>query len=363
MIRVRASIEPGVADGEAHAPAGHGVGLGERGELDRHVAGALDLEDRGGRVAVEVDLGVGEVGEHPEVVLLGEGDEIAVEIEVADLRRRVGREGDDERHRLRHRVDHRALQRAEIGLGVEAAVVEGGDVAERAAGDHEAVGVDGVAGVRDEHDVARGGDRHGEVGEALLGAEGGDDLGLGVELHPEAAGVVAGLGAAEAGDALGGGIAVGAGAAHGLHKLFDDVGGRVHVGVAHAEVDDVHALGAVAGLEPVHLGEDVGGQALDAVEFFGHGRTGAAGLRVARYSAAPGRATGAIGGELTFPNGAAQAMDSEEKNPGRRLCEGMHNPCTTHAQCVCLERGRDCSAGFTSIWNSQPNLTVINTQL
>ena len=269
--------EPGVADGEAHAPAGHGVGLGERGELDRHVAGALDLEDRGGRVVVEVDLGVGEVGEHPEVVLLGEGDEIAVEIEVADLRRRVGREGDDERHGLRDRVDHGALEGAEIGLGVEAAVVEGGDVAERAAGDHEAVGVDGVAGVRDEHDVAGGGDRHGEVGEALLGAEGGDDLGLGVELHPEAAGVVAGLGAAEAGDALGGRIAVGAGAAHGFHKLFNDVGGRVHVRVAHAEVDDVHPLGAVAGLEPVHLGEDVGGKALDAVEFFGHGRTGGGG--------------------------------------------------------------------------------------
>ena len=277
MIRVRASIEAAVADGEAHAPAGHGVGLGERGELDRHVAGALDLEDRGGRVVVEVDLGVGEVGEHPEVVLLGEGDEILVEIEVADLRRRVGREGDDERHGLRDGVDDGAVEGAEIGLRVEAAVVEGGDVAQRAAGDHEAVGVDGVAGVGDEHDVARGGDRHGEVGEALLGAEGGDHLGLGVELHAEAAGVVAGLGAAEAGDALGGGVAVGAGAADGFHKLFNDVGGRVHVGVAHAEVDDVHPLGAVAGLEAVHLGEDVGGEALDSVELFGHGRTGGGG--------------------------------------------------------------------------------------
>ena len=54
--------------------------------------------------------------------------------------------------------------------------------------------------------------------------------------------------------------------------------GRVHVGVAHAEVDDVHPLGAVAGLQPVHLGEDVRRQALDAVEFFvGMGVTGAAG--------------------------------------------------------------------------------------
>ena len=216
--------QAGVADGEAHAPAGHGVGLGERGELDRDVAGAVDLQDRGRRIAVEIDLGIGEVGEHPEVVLLREGDEIAVEIEIADLGRRVGREGDDERHRLRDRVDDGALERPQVLLGIEAAVVERGDVAQGAAGDHEAVGVDGVAGVGDEHDVAGGGDRHGEVGEALLGAEGGDHLGLGVELHPEAAGVVAGLGAAEAGDALGGGVAVGAGAAARFRQAFQRYG-------------------------------------------------------------------------------------------------------------------------------------------
>ena len=195
--------QPGVADGETHAPAGHGVGLGQRGELDRDVAGAVDLEDRGGRIAVEVDLGVGEVGEHPEVVLLREGDQLAVEVEVADLRGGVRREGDHDGHGLRHRVGHGAVERAQVFLGIEPSVVERGDVAEHAAGDHEAVGVDRVGGVGDEHDVAGCGDRHGEVGEALLGAEGGDDLGLGVELHPEAAGVVAGLGAAEAGDALG----------------------------------------------------------------------------------------------------------------------------------------------------------------
>ena len=287
--------EAGVADGEAHAPAGHRVGLGERGELDRDVAGAVDLQDRGRRIAVEIDLGIGEIGQHPEVMFLREGYEIAVEVEIADLGRRVGRKGDHHRHRPRHRVGHRAVERPQVLLRIEAAVVERRDVAERAAGDHEAVGVDRIARVRDEHDVAGGGDRHGEVGEAFLGAEGGDHLGLGVELHPEAAGVVAGLGAAEAGDALGGGIAVGAGARDGLDKLFDDMGGRVHVGIAHAEVDDVHALGAVAGLEPVDLGEDVGRQALDAVEFFGHGGRGDR-VAVAPYSAAEIRATGDMEG-------------------------------------------------------------------
>ena len=157
-------------------------------------------------------------------------------------------------------------------------------MAQRAAGDHEAVGVDRVARVRHQHDVAGSGDRHREVGEPLLGAEGGDHLGLGVELHPEAAGVVAGLGAAQAGDALRRRIAVGARALHRLDQLVDDVAGRVHVGVAHAEVDDVHALGAVLRLQPVDLGEDVGRQALDAVELFGHRRGSGRAARGLRYT-------------------------------------------------------------------------------
>ena len=55
-----------VADREAHPPAGHVVGLGERGELHRDVHRAGHLQDRGRRLAVEVDLGVGDVGEDDE---------------------------------------------------------------------------------------------------------------------------------------------------------------------------------------------------------------------------------------------------------------------------------------------------------
>ena len=50
--------------------------------------------------------------------------------------------------------------------------------------------------------------------------------------------------AAQANDALRGGIAPGLGVAGGLDQLVDDVLGRRHVGIAHAEVDDVHTLGA-----------------------------------------------------------------------------------------------------------------------
>ena len=118
--------------------------------------------------------------------------------------------------------------------------------------------------------VARRGDRLRHVGEALLGAQRGDDLRLGVELHAEAARVVGGLRLAQARNALGCGIAVGARLGHRLDELVDDVLGRGHVGVAHAEIDDVGAAGPRRGLEAVDLGEDVGRQALDAMEFFDH---------------------------------------------------------------------------------------------
>ena len=46
--------------------------------------------------------------------------------------------------------------------------------------------------------------------------------------------------------------------------------GRGHVGVAHAEIDDVGAARAGRRLQAVDLGEHIGRQALDAMEFFDH---------------------------------------------------------------------------------------------
>jgi hypothetical protein len=48
-------------------------------------------------------------------------------------------------------------------------------------------------------------------------------------------------------------IAPGLGVAGGLDQLVDDVLGRRHVGIAHAEVDDVGALCSKAGLDAVDL--------------------------------------------------------------------------------------------------------------
>ncbi len=82
-------------------------------------------------------------------------------------------------------------------------------------------------------------------------------LGVGTELHAEAPRVIGGLRLAQTVDALGGRVAVGARIAHRFDQLGDDMLGRRHVGIAHAEIDDVIAARARLGLELVHLLEDV----------------------------------------------------------------------------------------------------------
>ena len=146
----------------------------------------------------------------------------------------------------------------------------GSDGTERigAARHQEAEGVDRIARIGHQHDVARRGDRLRDVGEAFLGAERGDDLGVGIELHAEAALVIGGLRAAQAGNAARGRIAVGARLAQRLLQLLDDMRGRRQIRIAHAEVDDVGARIAGARLGPVHLLEHIGRQTADAVKFF-----------------------------------------------------------------------------------------------
>ena len=133
--------------------------------------------------------------------------------------------------------------------------------ADDAAGHQEAEGVDRIGGVRDQYDIARGGDRLGHVGEAFLRAERGDDLRLGIKLDPEPACVIARLGAAQSSDAFRGGIAIGARLADRFNELVDHVLRRGQIGIAHAKIDDVGAGGAGLGLERVDLLEDIRRQA------------------------------------------------------------------------------------------------------
>jgi len=57
--------------------------------------------------------------------------------------------------------------------------------------------MDRVGRIGHDDDIARRGDCLGDVGKAFLGAERGDDLGLGIELHAESARVIRGLGTAQ----------------------------------------------------------------------------------------------------------------------------------------------------------------------
>ena len=169
--------QPRVAGGEADPPARHRVGLGERAELDRDVEGARRLEDRGRRLVVEIDLGIGDVGQEPDLRAGAPRPRPPVEVEVA------GQCG-----RVRGEVQHHHGR----GAGTECSAAWASSrirsmpgperhVADRGAGDDEAEGVDRVARVGRQDRVARGGDRLGEVGQPLLRAQRDADLGLGVE--------------------------------------------------------------------------------------------------------------------------------------------------------------------------------------
>src|SRR5438128_6098627 len=63
----------------------------------------------------------------------------------------------------------------------------------------------------------------------------------------------------------------------GLDELGDDMRRRRAVGIAHAKIDDVAPRGARLGFQCIDLAENVGRQALDAIELFGHGGSAAEG--------------------------------------------------------------------------------------
>ncbi len=252
-----------VADGKADAPARHRIGLRHRGEFDRDVHRARHLQHRRRRIVVEIDLGISEIGQHQERVLLRERDEVAIEVEIGDAGGRVRRIADHDRDRLRDRMQHRALERAE-----EARVRRDRHRADGAAGHQEAEDVDRIGRIGHDDDVARRRDRLGDIGEAFLRAERGDDLGLGIELHAEAARIIGGLGAAQPRYSLGRRIAVGARLADGLLELLDDMRRRRQIGIAHAEIDDVGAAVARPRLGAIDLLEHVRRQPADAIKVF-----------------------------------------------------------------------------------------------
>ena len=111
----------GPAEREAHAPAGHREGLRQAVELDRAVERAVGGEHRRRHVAVEGDVGVGEVVDEHELALAREVDEPLHQLGRGDRRRRVVRERDDHDARRGLRGAHGLLDRAEQVVVLERA--------------------------------------------------------------------------------------------------------------------------------------------------------------------------------------------------------------------------------------------------
>ncbi len=137
---------------------------------------------------------------------------------------------------------------------------------------NEAEGMDGISRIGHQHHIARRGNRRRQIGEAFLGAQRRNHLGIGIERHAEAALVIGRHRLAQALDAPRSRIAVRFRIARGFAQFVDDMLGRRHVRVAHAEIDDVVARRARLRLEAVHFLKNVWRQPLDAVEIGLHGR-------------------------------------------------------------------------------------------
>ena len=257
--------ELGVAQAEAHAPAGHGVALGHGVEFHAHVLGALGLQEAGGLVAVEDQVGIGQVMDDPDVVLLGEFHDLFKEGQVGHFRGGVVG----------------IAQEKQLGTG-PGLLGGGGQVLEKVTagpdghaahvgtGDDGRILVDGIGGVGSQHYVA--GREHGQrkMGETFLGAHGHDGFGVGIEVHIIEALVAFAHGVAQMGDAAGERIAMIHRLLCGFHQLVHDVRRGGNVGISHAEVNDIDILATQLHFKVAYHRENVGGQALDARELF-HG--------------------------------------------------------------------------------------------
>src|SRR6266446_3909081 len=155
VVQIR--LDPGqrvdharIAADEAHPPARHVVGLGHGEELHPHVLGPRHLEERGGLVAVEGEVRVGEVVHHHQVMLLGELHHLDEEVAVYAHRGRIVGEGQDQ---------ELGLGPGQLGGLLEAGeeIVAGnhGHGAEIPVRDHHRIGMDRIGWIGHQHPVAR----------------------------------------------------------------------------------------------------------------------------------------------------------------------------------------------------------------
>ena len=250
-----------VAHHEADAPASHVVALAHGEKLDRHVARARHLHDGRRPVSVETDIGIRQVVDDQDIVFARKLDHALEELEIDALRGRIAGEPEDHHLRLRNRLAHRALD-----LDEEIRTRRHRDRVDVGTRDHGPVYVNRVARIGHQHRVAGIERCEHQMGQAFLGANRHDRLGIGVEGDVIAAQVPVGDGLAQARNPLGYRIAMGRRARGRLDELFHDVGGRRAVGIAHRHIDNVLATATGGHLELARNIEHVERQTLDSRE-------------------------------------------------------------------------------------------------
>ena len=100
------------------------------------------------------------------------------------------------------------------------------------------------------------------MGQSLLATDGGDALGLPVQIHAKTLFIKTADGPQQGRNTPGGGIAMCFVVLDDLNQLVDDVLGGGLVGVAHTQVDDIGSLLAQTKFDVIELPKQIGRQAL-----------------------------------------------------------------------------------------------------
>jgi hypothetical protein len=231
--------ELAVPNHEPYTPARHVVALRESEKFHRDIFRAWDFHDRGRAIAIEDQVGIGEVMEEIDLLGAAEGDDTFEEFARNGLRR--GIRGKVKEKHLRPRTHRRQLVLQAIEKTVGIIHLNGHDLR---ASNGWTVNVDGVAGIRDKDGVLIIQRGEAKMGDSLFRSNGDDGLGIGVEFDSVAALIPVADGFTQSRNALGERVAMRGIARSSFDELGDDVGRCCTIGIAHAEVDDVFAATA-----------------------------------------------------------------------------------------------------------------------
>ena len=232
-------------------------------KLDADLFSPGNLQKTGGLKAVVGQFGVGGVVDRDNLMFLAEvhhpGEELFVR------HRRGGIVGVVEKEGLGV-PGHQG--RNGVKVRQEAVLPGEGEKLAIGPGEQGAHLVDRVAGRGHEVDVLGVVDPQGQVGDALLGADEGEDFALRVQVHPEPPLIPAGHRLPKVVHAGIGRIPVRFLILDRLCHLFDDEGRGGKIRVPHAQVDDIHAPGLDLGLLFVNGFEEIGGNQAQASRGF-----------------------------------------------------------------------------------------------